>query len=127
MLYLHLSMFFILLLFFIHIFLFDVIHHPSVGYRRVFTSIFYFQPSPSQSVLIRDTFIFNHSVIFLPRALRLKWAPTGVFYLMLLHRHFYPALIKVSLGAGSSSLGFAEPHTDILMAQALSICLFESQ
>ena len=30
-------------------FLSDVIPHPSVDYRRVFTPILYFQPSPSQS------------------------------------------------------------------------------
>ena len=31
--------------------LFDIIPHPSVDYRRVFTPILYFQPSPSQSDL----------------------------------------------------------------------------
>ena len=30
-------------------FLLDVIPHPSVDYRRGFTPILYFQPSPSQS------------------------------------------------------------------------------
>ena len=41
--------------------------------------------------VIRETFIFNHSVIFLPRALRAlsgHFLPTGIFYLTLLQRHF---------------------------------------
>ena len=57
---LHSFLVFILLLFFIHFcssfvvvvlhsLLFNVIPHPSVDYRRVFTSILYFQPSPLQS------------------------------------------------------------------------------
>ena len=37
--------------------------------------------SPAHRRVIRDTFIFNHSVIFLPRALRF-WV--GIFYLELL-------------------------------------------
>ena len=56
----HSFLFFILLLFFIHFcssfvvvvlhsLLFNVIPHPSVDYRRVFTPILYFQPSPLQS------------------------------------------------------------------------------
>ena len=67
---LHLSMFFILLLLFLHShFPFDVISHPSVDYHPVFTPIFYFQPSPSQS----DSRHFRFStipLIFLPRVLR---------------------------------------------------------
>ena len=38
--------------------------------------------SPAHHRVIRDTFIFNYSVIFLPRAL---WFWVGIFYLMLLH------------------------------------------
>ena len=60
--------------------------------------------SPYRRV-IRDTFIFNHSVIFLPRALRF-WV--GIFYPQAFFtlRSFptfleQPAFIKVSLGAGS--------------------------
>ena len=74
----HLSMFFILLLFFS--LLFDIIPHPSVDYRRGFYTPFY-TFSPAHRRVIRDTFIFNHSVIFLPRALRF-WV--GIFYLELL-------------------------------------------
>ena len=44
-------------------------------------------------------------------ALSGRFLPTGVFYLMLLHRHLaQPAFIKASLRAGSSSLKFAELH-----------------
>ena len=39
--------------------LFDIISHPSVDYRRVFTPILYFQPSPSQS----DSRHFHFSTI----------------------------------------------------------------
>ena len=56
-------------------FLFDIILHPSVDYRQDFRPILYFQLSHRR--VIRDTIIFNHSVIFLPRALRF-WV--GVFY-----------------------------------------------
>ena len=43
--------------------------------------------SPAHRRVIRGTFIFYHSVIFLPQALRFwvdNFLPTGVFYLMLL-------------------------------------------
>ena len=47
--------------------------------------------SPARHRVICKSFIFNHSVIFLPRVLRF-WVgiflPTGVFYLALLHRQF---------------------------------------
>ena len=52
-----------------------IIPHPSVDYRRIFTPILYFQPSPSQSDLWH--FHSNFSGIILPRALRF-WV--GVFY-----------------------------------------------
>ena len=72
--------------------------------------------SPAHRRVIRDTFIFNHSVIFLPRALRF-WA--GIFYPQAFFtlRSFptflaKPAFIKASLGAGSYSLKFAGLHTD---------------
>ena len=57
--------------------------------------------SPAHCRVIHDSFIFNHSVIFLPWALRF-WVGTGFFYLMLLPEILaQPAFIKVSLGAGS--------------------------
>ena len=57
-------------------FLFDVIPHPSVGYHRVFYTPFY-TFSPVHRRVLRDTFIFNNSVTFLPRAL---WPWVGIFY-----------------------------------------------
>ena len=72
--------------------------------------------SPAHRRVICDTFIFNHSVIFLPRALRF-WV--GIFYPQAFFtlRSFptflaQPAFIKASLGASSSSLKFAGLHTD---------------
>ena len=56
--------------------LFDIISHPSVDYRRGFYTPFY-TFSPAHCRVICDTFIFNFSVIFLPRALRF-WV--GIFY-----------------------------------------------
>ena len=63
-------------IFFIHILLFDIIPHPSVDYRRGFYTSFY-TFSPAHRRVIRDSFIFKHSVICLPRALRF-WV--GGFY-----------------------------------------------
>ena len=72
--------------------------------------------SPAHRRVIRDTFIFNHSVIFLPRALRF-WV--GIFYPQAFFtlRSFptflaQPAFIKASLGASSYSLKFPGLHTD---------------
>ena len=64
---------------------------------------------------IPDIFIFNHSAIFWPRGLRHcvdLFYPQAFFTLRSLHRHLKPAFIKVSLGAGSSSLKFAGLRTD---------------
>ena len=127
----HSILFFILLLFFIcccssfilffifvvvlHSLLFNVIPHPSVDYCRVFTPILYFQPSPSQSYSRHFHFniseIFFHSFTASATVLSGHFLHTGIFYVTLLHRHF-PAFIKTSLGAGSSSLNFAVFHTD---------------
>ena len=70
--------------------------------------------SPAHCRVIRDTFIFNHSVIFLPRALQF-WV--GVFYpqaffTLCSFTDILPAFVKASLGAGSSSLKFAGLHTN---------------
>ena len=72
--------------------------------------------SPAHRRVIRDTFIFNHFVIFLPRALRF-WV--DIFYppafsTLRSFTDILPAFIKASLGAGSSSLKFAELHTNNL-------------
>ena len=71
---------------------------------------------PAYRRVIRDTFIFNHSVIFLPQALRF-WV--GIFY----PQAFFtlcsfatflaqPVFIKASLGASRYSLKFGGLHTD---------------
>ena len=104
---------FISLLFFIHIFFLTsslTLPWTMAGFLHPFYTF-----SPVHRRVIRNTFIFNHSVIFLPRTLR-PWVgiflPTGVFCLTLLHRHFKPAFIKASLGASCSSLKFAGVHAD---------------
>ena len=95
-------------------FIFNIIPHSSVDYHQVFTPVLYFLPAHCR--VIRDTFIFNHSVIFLLRALRF-WV--GIFYpktFFTLHSFqilsAQSAFIKASLGDGSSSLKFAGLHTD---------------
>ena len=72
--------------------------------------------SPAHRRVIRDTFIFNHSDIFLPRALRF-WVGISYTQGFFTLRSFptflaQPAFIKASLGASSSSLKFAGLHTD---------------
>ena len=108
-------------------FLFDVIPHPSMDYRRGFYTSFY-TFSPAHRRVIRNTFICS-TTPFLPRVLR-PWVglflPTGVFYLALLHRHFNlhlswfpwePAVLPGSLQ------GFIL----ILKTQTWPICLFDWQ
>ena len=85
--------------------------------------------SPAHRRVIRNTFIFNHSVIFLPRALRFwvgPFLPTGAFlpnassltfYLRLSRPPWEPAVLPWSLQ------GFIL----ILETQTWSICLFDSQ
>ena len=96
-------------------FLFDIITYPSVDYRRGFYTPFY-TFSSAHCRVICNTFIFNHSVIFLPRAL-LFWV--GIFYPQAFFtlRSFptflaQPAFIKASLWASSYSLKFSGLHTD---------------
>ena len=69
--------------------LFDIIPHPSVDYRRFFTPILYFQPSSLQ----RDSPYFHfqpfrYLLTASATVLSGRFLPTGVLYLMLLHRHF---------------------------------------
>ena len=85
--------------------------------------------SPAHRRVICDTFIFNHSVIFLPRALRFwvgPFLPTGAFlpnassltfYLRLSRPPWEPAVLPWSLK------GFIL----ILETQTRPICLFDSQ
>ena len=97
---LHLSFFFIRLLF-------DIIPHPSVDYRWVFTPILYFHDTLSFSTFpgssYRERYGFE-SAFFTHRRF-LPYAPSPTFLTQ-------PAFIKTSLGVGSSSLTFAGPHTD---------------
>ena len=95
-------------------FLLDVIPHPSVDYRRVFTPILYFQPSPSQSDSRHFHFQpFRYLLTVSATVLSGHFSPTGVFYLTLLPDILaQTAFIKASLGAGSYSLKFAGLHTD---------------
>ena len=110
-------------------FLFSIIPHPSVDYRRgCYTPFYTF--SPAHCRMIHDTFIFNHSVIFLPRALRF-WV--GIFYpqafftlssfptfwnnLLLSRLPWEPSVISRNLQ------GFIL----IFKTQTRPICLFDSQ
>ena len=71
-----------------HSLLFDVIPHPSVSYRRVFTPILYFQPSSSQSDSRYFHFQpFRYLLTASATVLSGRFLPTGVFYLTLLHQH----------------------------------------
>ena len=94
----------------------DVLHspYPFVNYRQVFTPILYFPPSPSQS----DSRHFD----FQPFRFLLTASATvlsGLFYpqaFFTLHSFLtflaQLAIIKASLGAGSSSSKFAGLHSD---------------
>ena len=108
-------------------FSFDVIPHPFVDYRQIFTPILYFQPSPSRSN--RDTFIFRPFRYLLAASATVlsgHFLPTDVFYLRLLHQHFNlrltmlpwePAVLPWSL----------QGSILILETQSRPICLFNSQ
>ena len=84
-----------------HSLLFDVMPHPSVSYRQVFTPILYFQPSSSQS----DSrhFYFNLSGLFPQSG---HFLPMGVFYPALLYVlwQFVTQMRAGTLHPGSSSV-----------------------
>ena len=114
--------------FFIHIFFSTLSLTLPWTIAGVFTPHFTLSAQPIAEWFATLSF-FDHSVIFLPRALR-PWMgiflPTGVFYLTLLHRHFNlrlsrlpwkPAVLPWSLQ------GFIL----ILETQTWAICLFDSQ
>ena len=87
LLYLHLSMFFILLLFFIHIFF------PTSSLTLPWTIAGFLHPfytfSPAHRRVIRDTFIFRpFHLAASATALSGHFLPTGVFYLTLLPKIF---------------------------------------
>ena len=122
-------LFFILLLFFIHFcssfvvvvvlhsLLFNVVPHPSVDYRRVFTPILYFQSIAEWFATLSFSAFPGSSFTFYREPYGFEWGffyPQAFFYLTLLSLTFLTqrAFIKASLGAGSSSLKFAGLHTD---------------
>ena len=108
-LYLHFVVVLHLSMFFIHIFFSTSFLTLQWTIARFLHPFYTFGPVYRR--VICDTFIFNHSVIFLPRALRF-WV--GIFYLTLLPDLLaQPAFIKASLGAGSYSFRFAELHTEL--------------
>ena len=116
-------------LFFIHL-LFDIIPHPSMEYITGFLHPFY-TFSPARRRVIRNTFVFNYSGIFLPRALRFlseRFLPTGFFYLTLLHRHFW--LSCVYQGLPGSRKFFLEvcraSYWSSKHRPSLSVCLSHS-
>ena len=124
---LHFVVVFHLAMFFIHIFFSTsslTLPRTIVGFLHPFYTF-----SPAHRRVIRDTFIFNHSVIFLPRALRF-WV--GIIYSQAFTLRSFtdilPAFIKASLGAGSSSLRVAGLHTDWSLKHkpGPSVCLIHS-
>ena len=116
----------------LHSLLFDVIPHPSVSYRRVFTPILYCQPSSSQSDLRQFHFNisgpFLHSFIMSATVLiGNTFYPQAFFTLCSFSTILsQPTFIKVSLGAGSSSLNFAGLYVDPQNTDP-PIYLFDSQ
>ena len=96
--------------------LFDIILHPSVDYRLVFTLILYFQSSPSQNDSQYFHFqLFGDLLTLSATVLSGHFLLTGAFYLTLIHQHFWLNLRlprPPSLRAASSSLKCAGQHTD---------------
>ena len=67
----------------------NIIPHPSADYGRIFTTILYFQPSPSQSDLPYFHFeLFRDLLTPIATVLSRRFLPTDVFNLMVLHRYF---------------------------------------
>ena len=98
--------FFVLLLFFIHIFFSHVISHPSVDYCQVFTPILYFQPNPSQSDSRHFHFQpFGHLLAASATALSELFLPTDVFFTL---RSFIDILTCVYHGFPGSRQSFLE-------------------
>ena len=93
-------------------FLFDIIPHPSVDYRRVFTPILNFLPSPSQSDSEHFLFQpFRYLLTASATVLSGHFLPQASFTLCSFLKFLaQTAFIKASLGAGSYSLKFAGLH-----------------
>ena len=122
--------FFVLLLFFIHIFFSHVISHPSVDYLLPgFYTHFIFSAQPIAEWFAAFSFSTIRSSSCRERN-SLEWA-------FFTHRRFFTlrsfidilhAFIMASLAAGSPFLKFAGLHTDDrLNSQTRSICLFDSE
>ena len=117
-------------LLFVHVFsshfLFDIIPHPLVGYRQVYTHfILTAQPTTERfatllsSTIPRSSSREHYSEHFLPTCFS-PYAPLPTFFTQ-------PAFINASLGAGSSSLKFAGPPTEVRNTEQIQpTCLFES-
>ena len=107
--------------------LFKVIPHPSADYRWGFYTTFY-TLSPAHRRVIRDTFIFRpFHLAANTTALSGHFLPTGVFYLMLLHRHFNLSLSRLSWEPAVLPWRFQGFILMILEIQTQPICLFDSQ
>ena len=118
---LHLSMFFILLLLFIHIFY----STSSLTLPWIFTWSLhpFYTFSPAHLRVIRDVFIFNHSVIFLPWALR-YWV--GIFYPQgLFTLHSFTNILNLHLSRLPQ--GMAVLSWSLQSFILILICLFDSQ
>ena len=100
-----------------------IIPHPSVDYRRVFTPILYFQPSPSQSDLRHFHFqpfrylLTTTATVLSERFLPYAPSPTFWLHLRLSRPPWEPAVLPWSLQ------GFIL----IFDTQTQLICLFESK
>ena len=84
--------------------------------------------SPAYRRVIRDTFIFNHSVIFLPRVLRF-WV--GIFYPQAFFtpsQHFGTTCFYLGFAGNRQLLSWKlQGFILILETQTRPICLFDSQ
>ena len=105
----------------------DVIPHPSVEYCRIFTSIVYFQRSPSQSDLRHFHFQpLRYLLSASAAALSGHFFTQRRFYLTLLHRYFNLRLSRLPWEPTVlpwSLQGFIL----ILKTQTRHICLFDLQ
>ena len=120
----------VLHLFFLHShLLFDVIPHPFVDYRRVFTPILYFQPSPSQSDSRHFHFQpFRYLLTASATVLSGHFLPTGVFYLTLLPDIFGTTCFYQGFTGSWQLLSWKlQGFILILETQTRPICLFDSQ
>ena len=109
-------------------FIFNIIPHSSVDYHQVFTPVLYFLPAHCR--VIRDTFIFNHSVIFVIQALQF-WV--GIFYpqaffTLCSSQHFWHNLLLSRLPWEPTVIPWnLQGLILILKTQTQPICLFDSQ